>query len=146
MNKYQAVIIGFGKAGKTLAVTLAKAGWRVALIEQSNAMYGGTCINIGCIPTKTLVHDAQQHTDFVRAIQRKNEVVNFLRNKNFHNLADMPNIDVIDGRRSLSIIIACVFIGLREIWKFMARKFLFNTGAQTVVPPIHRNYHHARSI
>ncbi|VCV62341.1 putative pyridine nucleotide-disulfide oxidoreductase RclA [Escherichia coli] len=71
MNKYQAVIIGFGKAGKTLAVTLAKAGWRVALIEQSNAMYGGTCINIGCIPTKTLVHDAQQHTDFVRAIQRK---------------------------------------------------------------------------
>ncbi|WP_244586783.1 FAD-dependent oxidoreductase, partial [Escherichia coli] len=65
MNKYQAVIIGFGKAGKTLAVTLAKAGWRVALIEQSNAMYGGTCINIGCIPTKTLVHDAQQHTDFV---------------------------------------------------------------------------------
>ena len=35
MNKYQAVIIGFGKAGKTLAVTLAKAGWRVALIEQS---------------------------------------------------------------------------------------------------------------
>lgn len=55
MNKYQAVIIGFGKAGKTLAVTLAKAGWRVALIEQSNAMYGGTCINIGCIPTKTLV-------------------------------------------------------------------------------------------
>ena len=34
MNKYQAVIIGFGKAGKTLAVTLAKAGWRVALIEQ----------------------------------------------------------------------------------------------------------------
>ncbi|STJ56545.1 putative pyridine nucleotide-disulfide oxidoreductase [Escherichia coli] len=54
--------------------------------------------NIGCIPTKTLVHDAQQHTDFVRAIQRKNEVVNFLRNKNFHNLADMPNIDVIDGQ------------------------------------------------
>lgn len=145
MNKYQAVIIGFGKAGKTLAVTLAKAGWRVALIEQSNAMYGGTCINIGCIPTKTLVHDAQQHTDFVRAIQRKNEVVNFLRNKNFHNLADMPNIDVIDGGRSLSIIIACVFIGTGEIWRFMARKFL--------LIPVHKpwfrqfwNYHHARCI
>ncbi len=136
MNKYQAVIIGFGKAGKTLAVTLAKAGWRVALIEQSNAMYGGTCINIGCIPTKTLVHDAQQHTDFVRAIQRKNEVVNFLRNKNFHNLADMPNIDVMTARRSLSIIIACVFIGLGEIWRFMARKFLLIPGAQAVVPPI----------
>ncbi len=76
------------------------------------------------------------------AIQRKNEVVNFLRNKNFHNLVDMPNIDVIDGQRSLSIIIACVFIGLREIWKFMARKFL--------LIPVHKpwfrqppNYHHA---
>ena len=53
MNKYQAVIIGFGKAGKTLAVTLAKAGWRVALIEQSNAMYGGTCINIGALLNKS---------------------------------------------------------------------------------------------
>ncbi|WP_310593032.1 FAD-dependent oxidoreductase, partial [Escherichia coli] len=91
-------MIGLGKAGKTLTGTLAKAGWRVTLIEKSNAMYGGTCINIGCIPTKTLGHDAQQHTDFVRAIQRKNEVVNFLRNKNFHNLADMPNIDVIDDQ------------------------------------------------
>ncbi|PJW33523.1 pyridine nucleotide-disulfide oxidoreductase, partial [Escherichia coli] len=37
MNKYQAVIIGFGEAGKSLDVSLAKAGWRVALPEQSNA-------------------------------------------------------------------------------------------------------------
>ncbi|MGS6366954.1 pyridine nucleotide-disulfide oxidoreductase, partial [Enterobacter hormaechei] len=49
MNKYQAVIICFGKAGKTLAVSLAKAGWGVALFVHSNGMYGGTCINIGCI-------------------------------------------------------------------------------------------------
>lgn len=62
MNQYQAIIIGFGKAGKTLAATLAKADWKVAIIEQSNTMYGGTCINIGCILTKTLVHDAEmQH-------------------------------------------------------------------------------------
>ena len=136
MNKYQAVIIGFGKAGKTLAVTLAKAGCRVALIEQSNAMYGGTCINIGCIPTKTLVHDAQQHTDFVRAIQRKNEVVNFLRNKNFHNLADMPNIDVIDGQAE--------FINNHSLrvhrpegnLEIHGEKIFINTGAQAVVPPI----------
>ncbi len=39
-------------------------------------MYGGNRINIGCIPTKNIGHDAQ-HTDFVPAIQRKNEVVNF---------------------------------------------------------------------
>ncbi|VFS23692.1 pyridine nucleotide-disulfide oxidoreductase [Salmonella enterica subsp. enterica serovar Typhimurium] len=45
MTQYQALIIGFGKAGKTLAATLAKTGWRVAIIEQSASMFGGTCIN-----------------------------------------------------------------------------------------------------
>ncbi|MFB2537987.1 MULTISPECIES: FAD-dependent oxidoreductase [unclassified Acinetobacter] len=56
MNKhYEHLIIGFGKAGKTLAVTLAKAGKSVALIEQSSDMYGGTCINIGCIPSKKII-------------------------------------------------------------------------------------------
>lgn len=54
--KFDAIIIGFGKAGKTLAGFLAKKGEKVALIERSEKMYGGTCINIGCIPTKTLVH------------------------------------------------------------------------------------------
>ena len=46
------VVIGFGKGGKTLAGAYAKTGKNVALIEQSTGMYGGTCINIGCVPTK----------------------------------------------------------------------------------------------
>ena len=83
-----------------------------------------------------MVHDAQQHTDFVRAIQRKNEVVNFLRNKNFHNLADMPNIDVIDGQAE--------FINNHSLrvhrpegnLEIHGEKIFINTGAQTVVPPI----------
>ncbi|ECI2564502.1 pyridine nucleotide-disulfide oxidoreductase, partial [Salmonella enterica] len=98
MTQYQVLIIGFGKAGKTLAATLAKTGWRVAIIEQSASMFGGTCINIGCIPTKTLVHDAEREGDFSVAMQRKAAVVNFLRDKNFHNLADLDNVDVIEGR------------------------------------------------
>ena len=57
-TQFDALIIGFGKAGKTLAVALAGAGQRVALVEQSPQMYGGTCINIACIPTKTLVSAA----------------------------------------------------------------------------------------
>lgn len=79
MNQYQAIVIGFGKADKTLAATLAKTGWRVAIIEQSNTMYGGTCINIGCIPTKTLVHDAELQHDFAAAMQRKTSVISFPR-------------------------------------------------------------------
>ncbi len=53
MTQYQAlIIIGFGKGQETLAATLAKTGWRVAIIEQSASMFGGTCINIGCIPNE----------------------------------------------------------------------------------------------
>lgn len=55
----------------------------MAIIEQSASMFGGTCINIGCIPTKTLVHDAEREGDFSVAMQRKAAVVNFLRDKIF---------------------------------------------------------------
>lgn len=58
MKQYDAVIIGFGKAGKTLAAELAAHDWSVAMVERSDKMYGGTCINIGCIPTKALIHSA----------------------------------------------------------------------------------------
>ena len=57
-TKYDAVIIGFGKGGKTMAGALGAAGKKVALIEKSDRMYGGTCINVGCIPTKSLVYRA----------------------------------------------------------------------------------------
>lgn len=57
---FDTVIVGFGKASKTLAGMLARAGRSVALVERSAAMFGGTCINIGCVPTKTLLHVADQ--------------------------------------------------------------------------------------
>ena len=57
---YDAVVIGFGKGGKTLSAYLAKKGESVAMIEKSDRMYGGTGINVGCIPTKSLVNSAHQ--------------------------------------------------------------------------------------
>src|SRR5207247_8995836 len=55
--KYDAIIIGSGQAGNPLACRLADLGWSVALIEKKHL--GGTCINVGCTPTKTMVHRAQ---------------------------------------------------------------------------------------
>ncbi|HEX4544942.1 MAG TPA: mercuric reductase [Candidatus Acidoferrum sp.] len=55
--KYDAIIIGSGQAGNPLAYALADLGWSVALIEEK--FLGGTCINVGCTPTKTMVHRAQ---------------------------------------------------------------------------------------
>ena len=107
MKQYDAIIIGFGKGGKTLAAELAKRKLDVAVVERSEKMYGETCISIGCIPTKTLVH-AAKHADkdaswevkkayYRQSIARKEEVVSFLRQKNYHNLADNPHITVYTG-------------------------------------------------
>ena len=56
-NQYDAIIIGSGQGGTPLATTLGKAGWKTALIERDHI--GGTCINYGCTPTKTLVASAE---------------------------------------------------------------------------------------
>ncbi len=55
MKQYDAIIIGFGKGGKTLAAELSNRGWKVALIERSDKMYGGTCINITPVRDKDLL-------------------------------------------------------------------------------------------
>jgi pyruvate/2-oxoglutarate dehydrogenase complex dihydrolipoamide dehydrogenase (E3) component len=52
------LVIGFGKGGKTLAAAMGRRGRRVVMVEQSAQMYAGTCINIGCVPTKALIHHA----------------------------------------------------------------------------------------
>jgi len=55
--KYDAIIIGTGQAGPSLATRLAGEGMKVAIIERK--LFGGTCVNTGCIPTKTLVASAR---------------------------------------------------------------------------------------
>ncbi len=113
-KKYDLIVIGFGKGGKTLADHVGAKGYQVAVIEKDETMYGGTCINVGCLPTKSLVHRAKVITTAVRfgidqidsqkyyrdAISEKDRMTAFLRNKNYHKLADKPNIDVIHGEGS----------------------------------------------
>ena len=146
MKQYDAIIIGFGKGGKTLAAELAKRKLDVAVVERSEKMYGGTCINIGCIPTKTLVH-AAKHADkdaswevkkayYRQSIARKEEVVSFLRQKNYHNLADNPHITVYTGIGSFAGP-DVVEVGMAEgTLQLQAPRIFINTGAETVIPPI----------
>lgn len=136
MNHYQAAIIGFGKAGKTLAAAVGRAGWRVAIVEKSKSMYGGTCINIGCIPTKTLVHDAQTATDFSEAAQRKASVVEFLREKNYLNLANLETVDVIDGQAEFLDPHTLKITSQEEIRTLSADRIFINTGAEARFPDI----------
>jgi pyruvate/2-oxoglutarate dehydrogenase complex dihydrolipoamide dehydrogenase (E3) component len=67
MNTYEAIIIGTGQAGPFLAARLALSGMRVAVIERGK--FGGTCVNTGCTPTKTLVASAYA----ARVVQRASE-------------------------------------------------------------------------
>lgn len=82
MKTFDMIVIGFGKAGKTLASKMAGLGKSVALIEKFSENYGGTCINIGCIPTKTLIHATEANLSFSEAMSLKETVITRLRNKN----------------------------------------------------------------
>nr|WP_302828735.1 FAD-dependent oxidoreductase [uncultured Bacteroides sp.] len=146
MKKYDAIIIGFGKGGKTLAAELAKRNRSVAMVERSDKMYGGTCINIGCIPTKTLVHSAkladkdvsweEKQAYYRRAIAQKEEVTSFLRQKNYHNLADNPHITVYTGIGSFAGPDVVEVRMADEIIRLQAPQIFINTGAETIIPPI----------
>jgi len=94
MKHYDMLVIGFGKAGKTLAKDFAGQGNQVAVVEQDSNMYGGTCINVGCIPSKTLLHEGNENHTFTEAINRKKDVVSALNKKNFDNLDSDENIKV----------------------------------------------------
>ena len=148
MNAFDVIIIGFGKGGKTLAAEFAKRGQKVAIIERSDKMYGGTCINIGCIPTKKLVHQAkmasalkdatfEERSEFYRnAVSVKESVTSALRNKNYHNLADNPNVTVYTGIGSfVSADVVAVRTATEEI-RLTSKQIIINTGAETVIPPI----------
>lgn len=129
------LIIGFGKGGKTLAAFLAKRGESVALIEQSADMYGGSCINIACIPTKTLIFEAEKGTDYPRAHEIKNLLTATLRQTNFEKLAALKNMEVITGKatfRSPHEINVKLATG-REI-QIEAERIFINTGSQPAIP------------
>lgn len=146
MKKYDAIVLGFGKGGKTLAAELAKRNRSVAMVERSDKMYGGTCINIGCIPTKSLVHSAklanreasreEKQAYYRQSIERKEELTSLLRQKNYHNLADHPNVKVYTGIGSFAGPDVVEVRTAEEVLRLQAPHIYINTGAETIIPPI----------
>ena len=112
MKKYDAIVIGWGKGGKTLAGFLGMKGQKVALIEESNEMYGGTCINVGCIPSKVLVNgvergenkelndDVAKEMFYKSVINRKKTLIPMLRKKNYEMLETKETVDLYNGKGS----------------------------------------------
>lgn len=135
MKKVKNVIIGFGKAGKTLAKRLASEQEEVFVIETSSEMYGGTCINIGCIPSKSLIHDSETHISFTDAVRSKDQTVSLLRHKNYHMLQDNPLITVVDGTaRFVSNTVLEITNDTTETYQIEAERIFINTGSVPIPP------------
>ena len=148
MKKYDAVIIGFGKGGKTLAGFLAGKGQNVALIEKSDKMYGGTCINVGCIPSKKLVNSTKvlknkglnsiedKEKFYSESIDNKNTLIGALRGKNYEMLASKENITVYDGTGSFVSKNVVNVEKNGENIQIEGEKIFINTGSTTIIPNI----------
>jgi probable pyridine nucleotide-disulfide oxidoreductase len=137
------LVIGWGKAGKSLARTLGSAGRSVVMVEQSDQMYGGTCINIACVPTKALVHQAELRRPadgpapwFTAAVRTRDALTAQLRARNHALLAEVDAVTLVDGRAR--------FVAPREVevaagadrLRISGRTVVIDTGAVPARPDV----------
>ena len=150
--RYDGIVIGAGQAGGPLATTLARAGWKMALIEREHI--GGTCVNDGCTPTKTMVASARvaylarRATDYgvetgpvtmdmtvVR--RRKRDIVNEFRSGSEQGIRETPNLDLLMGEARFTgpktLAVTLNNGGEREI---TAEKIFINSGQRPTLPKI----------
>jgi pyruvate/2-oxoglutarate dehydrogenase complex dihydrolipoamide dehydrogenase (E3) component len=110
--RYEAIVLGTGQGGKPLAVALAEAGWRTAIVERGPV--GGTCVNVGCTPTKTVIASARiAHlsrraaeyglrggavgVDLAAVKRRKDSIVEQFRGGNEKRLTGTKGLDLVLG-------------------------------------------------
>ena len=149
---FDTVIIGTGQSGKPLAIALARAGRKVAVIEREQV--GGTCINVGCTPTKTMVasgrvaylarrakdygvNAGRVTVDMRRVVKRKRGVVESFRNYGQKTLEKTANVELIFGEARLKdakrVVVKLRRGGTRDL---EGKRIVINTGGRPAVPPI----------
>lgn len=147
MQTYDAVIIGSGQGGNPLAHKLADLGWKVALIEREHL--GGSCVNYGCTPTKTMIASARAaHVtrraselgivagnvtiDLPRIVARKNRIVSKFREGQQDAVDSRPTLDLYRGHGR--------FVGPRTVdvdgRALQSERIFINTGARPRIPNI----------
>lgn len=152
MKKFDAIIIGAGQAGMPLAKKISKKGLKVGLIEKGNI--GGTCINDGCSPTKTMVasakvaHMVSRAGDFgvqvsgfkvdQKAIRkRKQDIVELFRGGAKSSLDKADNIEIIKGTAKFKTNkIIAVHHSNGQVTELHGEKIFINTGSETIIPDI----------
>jgi pyruvate/2-oxoglutarate dehydrogenase complex dihydrolipoamide dehydrogenase (E3) component len=148
MANYDAIIIGTGQSGPALALRLVAAGWKVAIVERK--LFGGTCVNTGCTPTKTLVasayaaHVVRRAADYgvrvegavkvdMKAVKaRKDAVVALSRDGVEQSLKALEGCTVYEGHGRF-VAEKKVAVNASEL---TADRIFINVGARAVIPPI----------
>lgn len=95
-----------------------------------------TCINIACIPTKSLAYQAHLGEEYVKAVHNKDQLISTLRQKNYDNLNQNENIEVINGEASFLSDHEVQVKDAGETKILTADKIFINTGAETIIPTI----------
>lgn len=146
-GNYDLLIIGSGGAAFSAAIKAIEYGAKVAMIERGTV--GGTCVNIGCVPSKTLLRAGEINhlakvnlftglqtsageVELAPLIKQKNELVSELRNQKYVDLIDEYGFDLIEGEAK--------FVDENTVEvngkKLSAKRFLIATGASPSLPPI----------
>ena len=137
------LIIGWGKGGKVVAAELGKLGTSVVLVEQSERMYGGTCPNVGCVPSKGLVHRAAKRraTDpaqeyYERAVAEVQSTREFMRLGSYDTLNSLDTVTLVIGRATfVDPHTVAVASGAGPV-RITAETILIDTGAEPGIPDI----------
>jgi pyruvate/2-oxoglutarate dehydrogenase complex dihydrolipoamide dehydrogenase (E3) component len=148
MAEYDAIIIGTGQAGPALARRLVAADWKVAIIERK--LFGGTCVNTGCTPTKALV--ASAHTAYLahraadygvtiggpvgvdmKAVKARKDAISLPSRQGVErSLKQLKGCTVLEGHGR--------FVGPKRVQvgdeALTAEKIFINVGGRAVIPPI----------
>ena len=149
---YDAIVIGSGQAGGPLSTALARAGWKVAIIEREHV--GGTCINEGCTPTKTMVASARVaylarraadygvHTgpisvDMTVVRKRKRDIVESFRSGSQERIESTSGVDLLMGESYfVEPKVVEVRLSTGEIRRLSAGTIFINAGARPSKPSI----------
>ncbi|MBO0727109.1 MAG: mercuric reductase [Blastocatellia bacterium] len=149
---YDAIVIGTGQAGNPLSKALANAGWKTAVIERLHV--GGTCINVGCTPTKTMVasarvaylarraadygvHAGEVSVNMAEVRKRKQSIVDSFRQGGQRAIENTKNLDLLFGEASFtgpqSIAVKMNDGDLKHL---SSKKIFINTGCRPVEPRV----------
>ena len=155
-EQYDAIIIGSGQAGNPLAIALAAAGMHTAIIERKHV--GGTCVNEGCTPTKTMIASGRvaylarrgsdygvdtgaMHIDLAKVRERKRNIVNKFRDGGQSRLEKTPNLELIFGEARFTAPVAQkttveVRLNTGEPRLISAKLIFINAGTRTAHPKL----------